>query len=500
MRDGDLLGYECSFTRGAAVVREPSGCLEGYQALWRVLRARQAVEIRHGNGITSVVLPVGITWLTENHSTMLVRNCWRDLHDRIQAAVGDRVPMNGYLVTGDPGVGKSGFLSYELYQAATSDRDVVFESVAFCRVWHFSRTGSVTEVDGDVQTIVAARDVETLFLFDPAGALSAREPVRVNAFTLICASPNRSRYHNFLKHTQDSCVNPGVAYMPQPSLDELQEMRAAAFAAVPAAAVDERFALFGGVARFAFANGETHARNVAALNHAVSGCAAARVVKSIRERQEQKDVSHRLVRYVVAADLRSVVSVEFASRAIATMVCEKLDTEEGQAVRTLANSLRHIDGGAFGTVFEFFAHRMLAAGGTFPCAALGGAPALAQLLVPRLTVRSMRTAADIDPDGSTALWRPSVSNYPAFGGFMQLAAGANLDGLQMKTRRGPHDISRDAFTRGCPNGVGNALRLFWVIPEGLEYDNFVLPTVNIPQPRRRERQLVVRQYKLSIAL
>jgi hypothetical protein len=480
---------------------EPSDILPRHQALWRALRMKREVVVAR-NGITSVVLPDGVYWLTEANSTMLVRACWETLHQRVQAAMSDGVASNGFLVTGDPGIGKSWFLSYELYNAVAGNRDVVLESVERDLIWHFSRTGRVTEYPAaKLRCISAINDAGTLYLFDPAGSLvTAREPRRVAAFTLICASPNPVHYHTFMKHTRDSSRNPGKAYMPQPDLEELQEMRAAAFPLRSTREVNERFELFGGVPRFVFADEVSHERDVLSLHKAIAACSAASVVESVRQTEALNDVSHRLVRYVVAADLKSVSSVQFASRAVGTMVCDKLDNAAEQAVKALANSLRGVDGGAFGAVFECYVHRALAAGGTFPCSALGRAPALVQLVVPPLPVHEMRVAADVATAGvAVGFWRPSLSNYPAFDGFMRLAAGADMDALQVKSMRGPHVISATAFGRGCPNGIGKSLRLFWAVPAGPEYDNFALPTVEIP-PRPAGRRLVVTQYKLSIAL
>lgn len=469
-----------------------------YRALWRALRAGNVAVSEHGSGLESVVLSDGVGWLTEANSTMLVRASWRVLHGRVAAAMGRRVEMNGFLVTGDPGVGKSWFLSYELLHAARDNRDIVFESVESGLIWHFALDDSVTEYPAaSLHSISAVNNIDTLYLFDPAGGRGpAREPLRCAAFTLICASPNPAHYHNFMKHTSESTVRPGKAYMPQPSLEELQEMRTACFTTISADVVDERFALFGGVARFAFADPEDHEQNVIALRSAVGACSAESVVDSIREVEAQNDVSHRLVRYAVAADLKSVVSVEFASRAIATMVCEKLEQAAGRAVRKLANSLRGVDGGAFGTIFEFYAHKRLAAGGTFACVALGAAAAMTELVVPQLPVHEMRTASDVVVALGPAAWRPIVPNYPAFDGFMQLAARSPVDALQMKTTRGPHSISARTFSRGCPGTVVDALRLFWVVPLGPEFESFREPTVHVP----RDRAIAVSQYKLGVNL
>ena len=139
------------------------------------------------------------TWLTEGSGCLFARRCTRELAQLIEADLRQDLAFQGVVVTGNPGIGKSWFLSYLAWRVAQlGDRTVVFESVSDRAVFVLRPDGIVREEDlQDVQKVPELQDARTVYLFDPAGRGAPGSGARPAA-----SSSSRSRAGSATRNTR----------------------------------------------------------------------------------------------------------------------------------------------------------------------------------------------------------------------------------------------------------------------------------------------------------
>jgi len=144
-----------------------------------------------GEGDLIISLPENHSWMTTPDSRHLyVRGCCVGLYNRLVQL--KESGKKGAVVTGNPGIGNSWFLNYLLFKWITEKKGkVYFQSQESEKSWLFSSdTLSYQDYPDDL-------GAEDLYLYDPAGVPA--EPIRVQAFTVIATSPDRSPYKQFFK-------------------------------------------------------------------------------------------------------------------------------------------------------------------------------------------------------------------------------------------------------------------------------------------------------------
>eukprot|EP01125_Pyxidicula_operculata_P022264 TRINITY_DN89_c0_g3_i1.p1 TRINITY_DN89_c0_g3~~TRINITY_DN89_c0_g3_i1.p1 ORF type:complete len:168 (-),score=17.62 TRINITY_DN89_c0_g3_i1:291-794(-) len=152
------------------------------QTLWNTLLCGKFEIIESKDTSVSVIkLPTGVHWLTEKSPFLFVRQCDRDLYDIVRKLADDKSSGKGVIITGNPGIGKSWFLSYCLFRLAQEQKKkttVFFESVSRNEAWLFNP-------DGTVQFFPKPLDsYPPIIRNDPTGS---REPREVDAFTVVTA-------------------------------------------------------------------------------------------------------------------------------------------------------------------------------------------------------------------------------------------------------------------------------------------------------------------------
>ena len=71
------------------------------ERLWDALRANH-VTFEKLDGVTLLKLPEGVHWLTEASSTLVVRQCNREMYEMIRGRIQGK-PQRGVVITGNPG-------------------------------------------------------------------------------------------------------------------------------------------------------------------------------------------------------------------------------------------------------------------------------------------------------------------------------------------------------------------------------------------------------------
>ena len=167
--------------------------------------AASAAQDSTDDAVVVVTLPESVGWVTENVRHMFVRPCWVKLYGIIVSKMEGRQGTDGegIILTGNPGIGKSWFLSYVLYRVANEmpAHAVVFESVAKEKLWVFGVDGSVRQHHWEERRDLGElNNPSTIYLFDPAGHSTGqtREPYRCRAYTIVASSPNKNNYQDML--------------------------------------------------------------------------------------------------------------------------------------------------------------------------------------------------------------------------------------------------------------------------------------------------------------
>mmetsp|Transcript_12456 Transcript_12456/g.37376 ORF Transcript_12456/g.37376 Transcript_12456/m.37376 type:complete len:698 (-) Transcript_12456:1189-3282(-) len=393
--------------------------------------AQEAAE----DAVVVVTLPEGVGWVTENARHMFVRPCWVKLYDVVMGKMESRAGTKGegIILTGNPGIGKSWFLSYVLYRVASEmpTRAVVFESVAEEKLWVFGADGSVRQLDWEQRRHVEElNDASTIYLFDPAGHNTGqtREPYRCLAFTIIASSPNKNNYRDMLKHGGK------ILYMPPWSLAELRT--AAPFVPKPPSAQDvaERFAHHGGISR-AVLSDDPELWD-AQLQAAVESCNLGAVKRSLGHSDADESATHKVVAYKVIEDGHAPytrVRVDFVSPHVGKLVFDQYHSAKRAELATFLLSAQGSPtvAGVCGALFEQLVHRTLVAGGTFKLRRLDGGAGPAHVRVVPLDTTTVRRVSGLSAIRAVAdkpmYVQPEFGNFPVLDGLMLNATdGASL--------------------------------------------------------------------------
>eukprot|EP00036_Acanthoecidae_sp_10tr_P020486 CAMPEP_0206309780 /NCGR_PEP_ID=MMETSP0106_2-20121207/12575_1 /ASSEMBLY_ACC=CAM_ASM_000206 /TAXON_ID=81532 /ORGANISM="Acanthoeca-like sp., Strain 10tr" /LENGTH=707 /DNA_ID=CAMNT_0053740909 /DNA_START=118 /DNA_END=2242 /DNA_ORIENTATION=- len=390
--------------------------------------AQEAAE----DAVVVVTLPEGVGWVTENARHMFVRPCWVKLYDVVMGKMESRAGTKGegIILTGNPGIGKSWFLSYVLYRVASEmpTRAVVFESVAEEKLWVFGADGSVRQLDWEQRRHVEElNDASTIYLFDPAGH-NTGEPYRCLAFTIIASSPNKNNYRDMLKHGGK------ILYMPPWSLAELRT--AAPFVPKPPSAQDvaERFAHHGGISR-AVLSDDPELWD-AQLQAAVESCNLGAVKRSLGHSDADESATHKVVAYKVIEDGHAPytrVRVDFVSPHVGKLVFDQYHSAKRAELATFLLSAQGSPtvAGVCGALFEQLVHRTLVAGGTFKLRRLDGGAGPAHVRVVPLDTTTVRRVSGLSAIRAVAdkpmYVQPEFGNFPVLDGLMLNATdGASL--------------------------------------------------------------------------
>ena len=231
---------------------------ENAARLWQTLLAG-TVKQESIDGVSIAVLPDGIEWLTEPRSELFIRSSTENVFTIVRRRL-NGTKANGVVITGNPGIGKSWTLCYFLMKLAKEKRTVVFESADADRTWVFRSDGTTSTIRhprSQVFDPVELDDPQSVYLFDTAGS-NPREPLRVNAFTVVASSPNPANYKQFIKRVLSRL------YLPCWTLDDLMKVRAY-FPHITKEILEERFRKFGGIPRFVLSPSDEGAGTVEAL-------------------------------------------------------------------------------------------------------------------------------------------------------------------------------------------------------------------------------------------
>ena len=177
------------------------------------------------------------------------------------------------LCSGTSGIGKSWNANLLLLRAAKERRNVIFESVEKDVAYFFASDGSVRALFRPRQygPWPFQDDLATLYIIDAGAKGVAREPLEINAFTVVLASPNEQNYGQFLKRIGLSAL----FFLPEWTVEDICAVLPFVEDRVQNdipndAAVETRFAKIGGVPRYVFSSAKDFNAAVSKLTEGLS--------------------------------------------------------------------------------------------------------------------------------------------------------------------------------------------------------------------------------------
>ncbi|CAM9617120.1 unnamed protein product [Pylaiella littoralis] len=296
-------------------------------------------------------------------SKIFVRHCYNETFQLIRKSAAQRndgtTPK--IVIVGTPGIGKSVFGFFLLYQLRLEGRTVVFDREGS---WYrFSDEGSVVGELSSLKTAGFFDDDNTWYLSDP----KFRPEKFLNLPTVVFVSPKIGRTEEFLKMdmSEEFCMAPWGE-------DELMECRRLIFPEISEHEVQRRFDIVGGVARVVFGKVDFERYTQAMIDKAKRES-----VKSLPllvanagsdfSNQDWGDKLLHLKPWPPSCSVSNVKNVTFASDFAAEVVGHALDAQGTRILPAIMasgfqdeNTKRLVTGSVRGQLFEHFAHKEIA--------------------------------------------------------------------------------------------------------------------------------------------
>ncbi|PKK58121.1 hypothetical protein RhiirC2_796830, partial [Rhizophagus irregularis] len=368
---------------------------EELNKFWRALKDASHKQYLRLSGSTR--------FLGKEHgfSALKIRKCYRDL---LSVVFDDSI--NKLRITGNPGIGKTFFGYYLLYQLALKDATVVYDNFNEIDPIVFEGgKGAFTSDSVSIKSILKNKAVWYI--------VDGKEAKDVNAKTILICSPKRKHYKRFDKYHNGVVT---IRYMPIWNWKEIKNCRKMLYDdKVTLELAKDLFSKWGGIPRYVLerANDETHQSK---LIDAIKGCKV-KIFDDIGEKCiERSETSHMIAHIDVNPSYKEVI-LRFASNYVRERVTDKLETSI--RARLLEKTKAGTGNSLLGSVFEYIAHRTLWNGGKFDVRPLDkyednnnyDSDAIVNLPKQDLPLYFHKTRIDVIEDG--VYYQPQESNFPS---------------------------------------------------------------------------------------
>lgn len=238
----------------------------------------------------------------------------------------------GFLITGNPGVGKSVFAHYFLYQLIRNDPEwesIVFEHKCLNQALHIRRKRGVHVAQSelfydDIQTCTATGDRKNYYIFDAAGPET--HPSKRVAKSLVLASPNLRCYKYWEKDAAER------RYMPTWSWDEILELWQMSYAtSFSQNILESRYSQVGGIPRYIF-HRQFNEKVLPKLHHAIEKIDMTGLIRCAGTFDAMHDVlSHMVFQYHLNSQY-DMVEFMPGTRYIQELLWRKLKQHDGSGI------------------------------------------------------------------------------------------------------------------------------------------------------------------------
>ncbi|KAF0727977.1 hypothetical protein Ae201684P_009436 [Aphanomyces euteiches] len=285
----------------------------------------------------------------EKLQKIFVRKCYADIFALFVKRIQDGVEVFG--ISGTPGIGKSLFFVYLLYRLVHGESSFKPKRIIYQTALDFSifdlEVCSVCGVErADIRNLV--QDPGTLYIIDGKDSV----PVPSLCVVLFIASPRSVQYQEFVKQKKAQ-----EWFLPVWTLNELYECRQECYPHFNITTLDDRYRIFGGVARPAF---RTDAKMLD-MDAALIDVDAVKCVRNIAAPTRIYQNAHMLLHIIVSDDGNyQFECVDIASKYVGQQLWQL------HSAQMLVN-LQEMFGGSpsvmSGHLFEMYGHKVFAQGG-----------------------------------------------------------------------------------------------------------------------------------------
>jgi len=325
---------------------------------------------------------------------LFLRKCYTDILTIITSST----DYSRFLLLGNPGIGKSCFLIYLLFELLQHKQTVVLRRSGDLGLCFLFQNGQVSCTANISDFVGVLNNPATWYLVD-----TVPDPGSVMAKTVFACSPRRDNYKLFERYQQRVTL-----YFPVWSYDEIIFARAPLFSDMYADTVVDRFAKVGGIPRLVFSNEDLDDKIKDALGRSsFDKCTDATGVL-----EGENDVSHVLIHIVADPDQAyQKHTVNFASKYIGEELVKWFEVRERQKLRSLLGMSGRVpySGRLQGSLFEAWAHQILVRGGKFPIRRLGKNTNDCEIVIPQCMVKNV---VDFTPIGGNTYYKPISDNFP----------------------------------------------------------------------------------------
>ena len=384
---------------------------------------------------------------------LYIRECYRTIGASITNCYG----IHKAIITGTPGIGKSLFLIYLLWNLVKEGKRVLFIYGAF-NIYYDGKGGVFWFASGymPLDNDVSFWNDTLWCLFDAKFKEEAdlgHLPVGLSTF-VVSTSPRREMVNDFKKPP-----SPQIFYMPIWTETELEKI--ALLFPDSNNEWHERFVILGGIPRYVLE--DTKDSPTAILEAACSECTLDDCIKKIGLHSaitDKSKVIHSLV-HVTSDHPFTKSSVHYASLNALSIIVRCRGEEARCRMRDLLASCEGnpLTAALCGYIFEPYAIELLERGGTFTCR---------QLVHGNTNIQPSETTLDIPPSRKIVvdrilpdqtinqLYVPTTKNYAAIDAWIP-----GIGAFQMTVGK-KHGIKDMAMNDLAAFGGGN--RLYWVLP------------------------------------
>ncbi|RGB23711.1 hypothetical protein C1646_527493 [Rhizophagus diaphanus] len=373
-------------------------------------------------------LPKGVHFLGEINepSTLFIRSCYRHLLDIV---LDNNSSVRNLIITGNPGIGKTYFGYYLLYNLIQRNQTVMYDSHSTGHVIVFDQEAFyLYEVLNADQIRAFLSNANNWYIVD------GKEPQKATAKTILVCSPKKAIFKEFEKFQLSS-----TRYMPVWSYAEISKCKDKLYNHLQNNLVKTLFDKWGGIPRFVLEKATDYSHQCK-LQEAIDACDFD--ILDYVGATEAKDTSHKLIHIVtnpLVVDVNIVNEqeqtdvdggndveyieedppysqkiIKFASEYVAERVIMRLELRNrGKLRRDLFSSLSEgTSNSVLGRYFEEIAHQLLRGGGTFDIRSLesGGRPTTTK---PFTKQDKIYTFSDVNGITDGCYYRPDNPNYPS---------------------------------------------------------------------------------------
>jgi hypothetical protein len=262
-------------------------------------------------------------------------------------------------IIGNPGIGKTHFLSYVLFQLKKLGVTVLYQTKTKDSYYLFSSTGVL--VGNSFEFLEELSDSNNWYLVDGI------PPTEQYAFTLLATSPRKDNYKEFLKLGAST-----QRWMPVWSFEECEECRKYIFTNITTQELINLYDMWGGIPRYILEFAKDSAIQLT-LEKAIATSELRKVQSSIGEIDSPDEISHKLIHIIVGDDYLTT-QISFASVYVARKVAERYEKNEKDKLKIFLASSEGLGpfGSLRGILFEGYAHNILLRGGKFRIRCLTG--------------------------------------------------------------------------------------------------------------------------------